>query len=312
MMLLSIVVPVWNRQTEITRCLDSVVNIFHEQIATKKVEIIVSDNASDDETLLSIQTWQEKTETDATILTSESNCGPLNNWVRALSAAKGKYTILLFSDDYLQASNSELIIDTINSMSLENINVGRLSIRMEDSDGVQSENSNLSLSFDDLNSVCIDESTFGYIENHLDTARARNRKESSTFSPVSPTGYVLNRELMLEALRRWRNFGRFLENGAGIDQLSILYPALRSKKIRRIKSLTAVMVASETSITRLSQRSAFDRTLLAADYSYSAVLLLPYIFQRFKRRSFYISYLIVARFVFHKVKLFLLGLFKPD
>ena len=90
--LLTIAIPTYNRKNLLKRALDSIVPQLNS-----KVEILVSDNASDDGTDKMIAEAYPMVR----YIKNEVNVGADNNFLQCYREAKGKYVILLGSDDRL-------------------------------------------------------------------------------------------------------------------------------------------------------------------------------------------------------------------
>ncbi len=95
--LISIIIPTYNVESTIQRCLDSVIN----QTYTNK-ELIVMDGGSNDNTINIIR---EK-ETNITYWKSETDKGIHEAWNKALKFAKGDWIYFLGADDYLWKANT--------------------------------------------------------------------------------------------------------------------------------------------------------------------------------------------------------------
>lgn len=91
---LSVLVPVYNREGLVGRCLASAL----AQLPADG-EIIVSDNASTDRTLEVVRQVAAG-DPRVRILESAENRGPLANWRRCLAEARGSHLHWLWSDDY--------------------------------------------------------------------------------------------------------------------------------------------------------------------------------------------------------------------
>ncbi len=90
--LLSICIPTYNRKTLLKRALDSIVSQLDD-----RVELLVSDNASDDGTKEMI----EQQYPAVNYSRNDYNIGGEANFLRCCELAKGKYFILFGSDDIL-------------------------------------------------------------------------------------------------------------------------------------------------------------------------------------------------------------------
>lgn len=91
--LASILIPVFNRERYIRECVESAL-----AQTVRDIEVVVSDNASDDRTLEICEALASQ-DPRIRILRNSTNAGPLLNWHACVAAARGRYAHLLFSDD---------------------------------------------------------------------------------------------------------------------------------------------------------------------------------------------------------------------
>jgi glycosyltransferase involved in cell wall biosynthesis len=94
--LVSILIPVYNRQDLIVEAAESALNQTYQNI-----EIIIVDNASTD------NTWEvcnqlAKKDSRIKIWQNDRNIGPVLNWEKCIEKAQGEYGKILFSDDLIQ------------------------------------------------------------------------------------------------------------------------------------------------------------------------------------------------------------------
>lgn len=95
--LVSVVVPAYNHERFIAKCLDSVLS---EQYPNK--EIIVIDDGSRDGTLKIVQEWAEARRRDISVtIRSRPNKGISATLNEGVSLARGDYIVPIASDDYL-------------------------------------------------------------------------------------------------------------------------------------------------------------------------------------------------------------------
>ena len=95
---ISVVVPTFNRAGTIARALDSITC----QTWTEGIEIVVTDNASSDGTLLAVDEWHHRhPDVSLTVLRNDKNVGPVDNWARGIRAASFPWLKMLWSDDTL-------------------------------------------------------------------------------------------------------------------------------------------------------------------------------------------------------------------
>lgn len=91
--LVSIVIPVYNRENLVTEAIDSALAQTYGNI-----EVVVVDNCSTDKTWDVISTYQSP---KLRVYRNESNIGPVLNWKRGIELSNGDYIKLLFSDDMI-------------------------------------------------------------------------------------------------------------------------------------------------------------------------------------------------------------------
>lgn len=111
--LISILIPVYNREDYIEECINSCINQTY-----KNIEIIVSDNDSTDSTLQKILDLADG-DGRIKIIKNQVNLGAIRNWERCINSASGKYAKFLWSDDILAPEFLESCIKI-----LERVNVG--------------------------------------------------------------------------------------------------------------------------------------------------------------------------------------------
>ncbi len=102
--LVSILIPVYNRESLIGETIKSALN----QTITD-IEIIIVDNASTDRTWEVCKSFAEK-DSRIRIFRNETNVGPVPNWKRCVDEARGKYAKILWSDDLIHPSFLEKTI----------------------------------------------------------------------------------------------------------------------------------------------------------------------------------------------------------
>ena len=90
----SIAIPTFNSSEFIKETIMSCINQKNCNI-----EIIVSDNASSDNTIDKIKEFTSFN--TIKIINNKTNIGPVRNWIKAIESCSNEYIKLLFSDDYL-------------------------------------------------------------------------------------------------------------------------------------------------------------------------------------------------------------------
>lgn len=93
--LLTIAIPTYNGANTISNMLEILLPQCDE-----RVEILISDNASTDNTKLIIDKYIEKYE-NIIYVRNAKNIGPDSNYLQCMEMSKGKYTLLLSDDDIL-------------------------------------------------------------------------------------------------------------------------------------------------------------------------------------------------------------------
>ncbi|MDD2900792.1 MAG: glycosyltransferase family 2 protein [Desulfuromonadaceae bacterium] len=93
--LISILIPVYNREDLVGPCIKSAC----EQTVSD-FEIVIVDNASTDGTLAVCRELAAQDQR-IRVFSNDSNLGPVRNWHRCITEAKGVYGKLLFSDDLM-------------------------------------------------------------------------------------------------------------------------------------------------------------------------------------------------------------------
>lgn len=106
-MLLSIIIPVYNREDLIIKCLDSIPD-------RTDTEIIVVDDNSTDRTLEVLNTYSQSRD-NMIIYHHNKNLGPGMARNTGLEFAKGKYIMFVDSDDYIYPDVFNYIMNTIIS-----------------------------------------------------------------------------------------------------------------------------------------------------------------------------------------------------
>lgn len=280
---LSIVIPTWNREYELQRALNSIKPLLDSSSA---IEVIVTDNCSSDKTLEVAFSWQKKYRDRFKVLQAEENKGPVLNWEKGFKASSAPFTLLLFSDDFLELSSIsqfKLFADKlIPNLCASKITLVRLGVNLVDDNLKLSNEHGLSLCFDTEqsrpNSLATENKLF-FILNHVLPRNLRLFRQS--YSPVSPAGYILSTNYSINILEKYKNCHTFLKNGAGIDNLLILISAFKSKCVASISFATTCMVASSSSITHSSQQNPRKNLDLKESYFISEYLFAVHLIKHF-------------------------------
>ena len=106
---LTIAIPSYNKGKTISRTLDSI-----ESQITDEVEVLISDNASTDDTEAIVREYQKKYG-NIRYLKQKTNIGADGNFLKCYLEAKGQYIYLLSSDDILADGAISVIMSFINA-----------------------------------------------------------------------------------------------------------------------------------------------------------------------------------------------------
>ena len=106
--LVSLLIPVYNRETLIGPCIESALAQTVDDL-----EIIVSDNASTDATWETCQKYAAR-DSRVRIFRNCENIGPVHNWARCLAHARGRLGKFLFSDDQIYPHYLERTLSYMN------------------------------------------------------------------------------------------------------------------------------------------------------------------------------------------------------
>jgi abequosyltransferase len=101
---LSICIPTYNRCNYLVETLESILLQL-----TPAVEIVISDNASTDDTASAVSDYVKKYD-NIRYSCAEKNCGPDANFLRVVSLARGEYCWLLSDDDTIKPGAVETIL----------------------------------------------------------------------------------------------------------------------------------------------------------------------------------------------------------
>lgn len=100
----SIIIPVYNAEKYLKKCLESVIN----QKTKYKYEIIVINDGSTDNSLNVLKIYSNKIK-----IIDKPNSGPGDSRNKGLELASGKYILFVDSDDYVSDNFVEKMLDTI-------------------------------------------------------------------------------------------------------------------------------------------------------------------------------------------------------
>ncbi|MDR1941214.1 MAG: glycosyltransferase [Endomicrobium sp.] len=108
---LSICIPTFNREKYLKDALDSIVNQI-DDTNRDKVEICVSDNASQDNTKELVENYKKR-HPHITYFRWDKNMGADNNFLKVIEIAHGKYCWFLGSDDIILKNSVKTVLSKI-------------------------------------------------------------------------------------------------------------------------------------------------------------------------------------------------------
>ena len=113
-MRLSVIIPVYNAQSYLNKCLDSV---FCQDLLPSQFEVIAINDGSTDATLEILNTYKNKYPN--LIVHSQENKGEAETRNRAIDIAKGKYIAFVDSDDSVKSNTFTTILDKAEKLNLD-------------------------------------------------------------------------------------------------------------------------------------------------------------------------------------------------
>lgn len=116
-MLLSICIPTYNRSEDLIKNLQILENQILNNRLERKVDIIVSDNNSTDDTKAKLLAFAEKTHVNITTLFQKKNTGAEINQLIVGEASNSSFILLLGDDDYLDGRYLPNVIKALEENS---------------------------------------------------------------------------------------------------------------------------------------------------------------------------------------------------
>lgn len=110
--ILSICIPTYNRSKYLTECLNSIVCQFDNEEIIGNVEIVISDNASEDDTQKVVKDFQDKYK-NIKYFRNENNLGFDRNVEKVIMSANGSFLWTLSDDDYIINDSLYYLIDVL-------------------------------------------------------------------------------------------------------------------------------------------------------------------------------------------------------
>ncbi len=117
--ILSICLPTYNGGKTLQQCLDNIVRQFSDEQVKNAVEVVVSDNASTDNTAEIVKKFQASF-SNIRYIKNETNIGFDENMIQSAVKASGKYCWHIGDDDFMQNGILALLVDFLskNNISL--------------------------------------------------------------------------------------------------------------------------------------------------------------------------------------------------
>lgn len=104
--LVSVIIPIYNADEYIERCLNSVINQTYREI-----EIIIINDGSTDKSLEIIRKF--KKEDERIIILDKNNTGVSDSRNKGIDIAKGEYITFIDSDDYIEKDMIDILVRSI-------------------------------------------------------------------------------------------------------------------------------------------------------------------------------------------------------
>ena len=102
--IVSVVMPIYNKESFLNKCLDSIINQ-----SLKNIEIICIDDKSKDNSVKILEEYQKRDDR-IVIKYNEVNLGAANTRNRGIKISRGKYVIMLDADDYFEHDMLEIMV----------------------------------------------------------------------------------------------------------------------------------------------------------------------------------------------------------
>lgn len=112
--LLSICIPTYNRAHYLKGCLDNIVSQFSDEDVYRSIEIVISDNASPDNTKELVEEYQKKFG-NIRYFRNEKNLEFIRNVDNVISKAKGEFCWTLSDDDHIRDNSLKFLLFILNN-----------------------------------------------------------------------------------------------------------------------------------------------------------------------------------------------------
>ena len=225
-LLFSVIIPVYNMQPYLERCLDSVVNQSY-----KNLEIIIVNDGSADGSLDIIKRYAQSDE--RIIVIDKLNEGIGGAYMDALEIVKGDYISFVDGDDFIELNMYEILAQHISDKNADIVQFGYQKIDHENKI---------------LSKVNFGE---GYFEGNKDVLKYKYEK-------------ILHPSIGLKVVRKdlFENI-KLLRQNIGIDILITLQTFLKAKSLYVIKDSFYTIFVRENSVSRSKYNDTIIQQLLS-------------------------------------------------
>lgn len=225
-MRVSTVIPVYNREELVRRCLESALRLQHLDH-----EIIVVDNCSTDDTWSVVQEVASR-ESRVRCFRNDTNLGPVRNWIRGVKEARGELCHILFSDDFVEP---EFLTATVPELRPD---VGFVMVGHARLDELGARTVSTFQSQEEISR-----------EAFLESGIFSNPRRIQLITPVN--ALFRTEDLRTAILSEIPNSDGidFASHGAGPDQLMFLLVAQRYARVRCVDRVLVTLFAHSGSIT---------------------------------------------------------------
>lgn len=115
--LLSISIPTYNRAEKLQQCLEHIVCQLKDEEIKSNIEVVVSDNASEDNTAQVVKKFQESFD-NIKYFRNEKNLGIDKNIINSVVKANGKYCWHIGDDDFIQNGSLKFLVDFLSKKEI--------------------------------------------------------------------------------------------------------------------------------------------------------------------------------------------------
>lgn len=117
---ITVVVPIYNVEKYLAKCIDSLVN---QTLASEKFEILLIDDCSPDQSVAIAKEYLKKAK-NVRLLRNNPNRGLGMTRNRGIKEARGEYVFFIDSDDYLESTALEAMLDAAKKGNYDIVSTG--------------------------------------------------------------------------------------------------------------------------------------------------------------------------------------------